>query len=227
MKTLVERIASLPVAFVRGLRRALGRETFPGSERFWDERYAKGGTSGAGSTGRLAEFKAEVVNAFVRDAGVRSVIEHGCGDGNQLALAVYPRYLGLDVSPVAIAACRSRFAADPSKEFRLVAEYRGERADLALSLDVIFHLVEDEVFERYMARLFGSAERFVIVYSSDTDDQTQAPGSHVRHRKFSRWVEANARGWGLRARVPNRHPYRGDATQGSFADFFVHERIPA
>jgi len=28
-----------------------------------------------------------------------------------------------------------------------MSQYRGERADLALSLDVIYHLVEDRVFE--------------------------------------------------------------------------------
>ena len=35
---------------------------FPGSEKYWEKRYIAGGNSGAGSYGKLAEFKAEVLN---------------------------------------------------------------------------------------------------------------------------------------------------------------------
>jgi SAM-dependent methyltransferase len=209
--------------FVQWLSRAVGPARFEGSRRYWKKRYAQGGTSGAGSYGRLAEFKAEVLNGFVRENDIRSVIEFGCGDGNQLTLAAYPRYLGFDVTAEAVAICRSRFGGDSTKEFRTVPEYRGERAELALSLDVIFHLVEDDVFDEYMKRLFASAERFVVVYSSDRDEQPPEP--HVRHRCFTRWIATNAPGWRLRAHVPNRYPYRGDVQEGSFADFFIYERV--
>src|SRR5215210_4430947 len=46
----------------------------------------------------------------------------------------------------------------PAKTFKLMEEYAGESAELALSLEVIYHLVEDEVFESYMRRLFGSSK---------------------------------------------------------------------
>ena len=36
------------------------RRTFE-SQSYWKERYAKGGTLGAGSYGRLAQFKSEVI----------------------------------------------------------------------------------------------------------------------------------------------------------------------
>ncbi len=207
--------------FLQWLHPLVARTRFEGSQRYWAKRYASGGTSGPGSYGKLAEFKAEILNAFVRDHGIRTVIELGCGDGNQLTLAAYPAYLGLDVTPEAVERCRSRFAGDPGKEFRLVSEHRGERAELALSLDVIFHLVEDDLFDEYMRRLFASAERFVIVYSSNHDERAPAP--HVRHRCFTRWIEGNAADWRLKAHVPNRHPYRNEE-EGSFADFFVYER---
>ena len=143
---------------------------FPGSESYWDRRYSSGGNSGAGSYGKFSALKARTLNAFVEENGVSSVIEYGCGDGNQLRTAEYPQYLGFDVSPVAIAMCRKIFAQDATKSFRLMSEYAGETARLALSLDVIYHLVEDEVFESYMHRLFASATRYVIIYSSDTED---------------------------------------------------------
>jgi hypothetical protein len=208
--------------------RALGlrRQQVPAfsSSGYWDRRYETGGTSGAGSYGRLSEFKAEVINGLVDEFQVADIVEFGCGDGNQLALARYPRYRGYDVSDTAIALCKSRFAGDPTKEFKAVREYAGESAGMALSLDVIFHLVEDSVFEAYMRRLFGAAQRFVVIYSSDTDEQMPGEAVHVRHRKFSDWIAANERGWSLSRTIRNRYPYQpGDETT-SFSDFFVYRR---
>ena len=57
---------------------------FTASDDYWEERYSKGKNSGAGSYNELARFKAEVLNGFVQKQNIRSVIEFGCGDGNQL-----------------------------------------------------------------------------------------------------------------------------------------------
>ena len=197
---------------------------FPGSSEYWESRYSTGGDSGVGSYGQFAEFKADVLNEFVAAQRVQSVIEFGCGDGNQLSLADYPSYVGFDVSGTAIHKCKERFKKDPHKSFRLMSEYQGEVAELALSLDVIYHLVEEAVFEDYMRTLFAGASRFVIVYSSDRDDDAGHDGVHVKHRRFTLWIERNLGGWKLKAHVPNRYPYRGDYLVGSFADFYVYER---
>lgn len=196
------------------------------SRAYWQERYAQGGTSGAGSYGRLAKFKAEVVNAFVKNNAVESVVEFGCGDGNQLSLYELPRYTGLDVSPHSIAQCRERFADDPSKTFFL-APQEGLRADLALSIDVIFHLTEDEVFERYMRNLFASATRFVVIYSSNTDRNAWFQPKHVRHRRFTDWVEANEPQWSLKEIVENKYPLKANDKVESPADFFFYQKSPA
>jgi len=196
---------------------------FPGSEKYWVDLYAAGGNSGDGSFGKLAEFKAEVLNGFVREKGIRSVIEYGCGDGNQLGLAKYPSYLGFDVSLKAIEMCRKLFNNDPSKTFKLMKEYSGEKAQLTLSLDVVYHLIEDEVFEDYMRRLFASAEDYVIIYSSNRE-RSEEDSAHERSRKFTDWVEVNQPGWRLFRHIPNKYPYTGDNRTGSLADFFIYER---
>ena len=85
------------------LRQAVLLPSFRASSVYWERRYRLGGSSGSGSTGHLAAFKAEVLNRFVHDHGIKSVIELGCGDGQQLALAEYPLYLGLDVAKTSIA----------------------------------------------------------------------------------------------------------------------------
>lgn len=179
----------LPPRLVPRLRKLL---PWASSAQYWERRYASGGNSGKGSYGDLAAFKAAYLNRFVTEHHIETVIEFGCGDGAQLALAQYPRYLGFDVSDTALAWCRSKFVDDPGKTFRRAADYAGEQADLVLSLDVIFHLIEDQIFELYMRRLFFAAERFVIAYSSDFDQPADRKACHVRHRRFSAWVARHA-----------------------------------
>lgn len=192
------------------------------SSDYWDRRYRIGGNSGAGSYGRLAKFKAEFLNTFIREHQVSSVIEYGCGDRAQLDLARYPSYLGIDVSTKAVDICRTRFAGDESKRFMQLDGVTPDLvADLSLSLDVIYHLVEDSTFDAYMRLLFESARNFVIVYSSNVEEECSA--KHVRHRQFTRWVEQNKPNWHLSLILKNRYPFDPeDPEQTSFADFYVY-----
>lgn len=199
-------------------------KSFQGSEHYWIKRYDTGGDSGNGSYNQLAEFKADVLNKFVLENGITSVIEYGCGDGNQLGLAQYPKYIGFDVSPNALSRCLKRFSNDETKTFKLVNDYDGETAELTLSLDVIYHLIEDGVFVDYMNRLFDSSERFVVIYSSDTDENSKDMPSHVMHRNFSRWIKENKTGWTLVEHIPNMYPFDPDKKSGSFADFFIYAK---
>jgi len=180
---------------------------FPGSASFWESVYLQGGTSGPGSYGRLAQFKAEILNNFVRTRNVRTVVEFGCGDGAQLSLAKYPEYVGVDVSPEAVKRCSSLFADDHSKRFFLAGALPADLGmfDLALSLDVIFHLVEDRIFEEYMRRLFSFARRYMVIYASNYDAGTQA--LHVRHRKFTAWMNQSASEWQPTGFIANRSSY--------------------
>jgi hypothetical protein len=205
---------------------------FPGSATFWEQHYAAGRDSGPGSFGRLAAFKAEVIADICREQEITSVIEWGCGDGNQLSRLAVPRYLGMDVSRTAVEHCVKRFAGDPDKSFAwydpgVFLDNAGFFcADLALSLDVIFHLVEDVTFATYMRRLFRSARRHVLIYSSDVEGLRYSE-PHVRDRKFSAWVESNEPGWELTKTVRNPYPFTGVEEAGSFSDFYFYSRAAA
>lgn len=94
------------------------QKPFTTSGDYWINRYSHGGNSGEGSYGESAEFKAEVLNNFVKRENVKSVIEFGSGDGNQLKLAVYRQYIGFDISEDAVAHCRNIFMNDKSKNFQ-------------------------------------------------------------------------------------------------------------
>lgn len=221
IKEQVRRIPILGNLFRRISRRFGGGQPkpFPGSEKYWEQRYASGGNSGAGSYEKFAEFKAEIINSFIKKENITSVIEFGCGDGNQLSLSNYPKYIGFDVSETVVSDCSKRFSADSSKKFKLMKDYDGETAELSLSLDVIYHLIEDEIFESYMQVLFKASDQYVIVYASDSEDNEGFEGTHVRHRKFTKWINDNVPQWKLIEHIPNR--YRA----GSFADFYIYSKV--
>ncbi|TDX17609.1 hypothetical protein EDF88_1898 [Buttiauxella sp. BIGb0552] len=203
---------------------------FEHSAQYWDDRYRLQGNSGAGSYGCLADFKAETINRFVDEKNIQSVIEFGCGDGNQLSLSRYPRYTGFDVSEYALQRCINRFASDPTKDFYHVNKWDRQQADLTLSLDVLYHLIEESVFEKYMETLFAAAKKFVIIYSSNDEQLNHLLSGHVkhvRHRKFTDWIISNmADKWGFHDLIPNQYPFDiHDQINTSFADFYIFHRM--
>ena len=74
-----------PIPGARQVSLLRQRLAFPGSTRYWEQRYAHGGTSGGGSYGMLAVAKAKFMNNFVNKNNINSVIEFGCGAGHQLS----------------------------------------------------------------------------------------------------------------------------------------------
>jgi len=197
------------------------------SGNYWEERYKKGETSGYGSYGRLAEFKAKVINNFIEDEGIEHVIEFGCGDGNQLSMLCAKSYIGVDISPTIIDKCKDRFKGDASKIFLTNGEYLEKpfKGNLALSLDVIFHLIEDDVFENYMTMLFEAAERYCIIYACD-EDWLENDATHVRGRKFTKWIAGNLKEWRLIQVTYNKYPHDGSRNPKdlSFSNFYFYER---
>ncbi|MDL2307255.1 hypothetical protein LJC48_04420 [Desulfovibrio sp. OttesenSCG-928-C06] len=196
------------------------------SALYWEQRYRHNGNSGAGSYNRLAEFKANVINDFILECGIQSVIEFGSGDGNQLSLLKMNSYIGVDVSQTIITRLQSKFVNDKSKSFMLTSGYNGEKAELALSLDVIYHLVEDNVFHIYMETLFNSATKNVIIYASNHDEVEGGSALHVRHRKFTRWVASHKKNWKCTGFLKNAFPYEegiSDPLDTSVSDFFFFE----
>lgn len=203
---------------------------FSGTQSYWQNRYTKGGTSGSGSYGRLAQFKAEILNKFVAENDIGTVLELGCGDGHQLSLFDFPRYIGMDISAKAVSTCRKLFKKDSRKQFFLYVPSKHApedlcpKADMAISLDVIYHLIEDDLYEMYMKHLFDSAKRWVVIYSSNTESIT--PASHEKRRKFTSWVEMKQPGFRMVDHIPNRFPYDPvNPENTSLSDFYVFEKI--
>lgn len=200
------------------------------SSEYWNNRYRQGGNSGQGSYGKLADFKKKVLDDFCKKNDIHSIIEFGSGDGNQISLLEYENvYIGLDISPAAIELCRQRFKNDKGKSFFVFSgkkgfcKQNGLTAELSLSLDVLYHLVEDKIFSNYMHELFSSAEKFVIIYSSNDENQKDSSW-HVKHRNFSKFVESEFPQFTLLEHIPNEFPIGNPSGEESSADFFIYIR---
>lgn len=211
LKNITHRLMRNPFfeRWIKSIRNSL----FPGSASYWENHYRAGGDSGTGSYGSSAEYKADFLNQFVKDHDINSVIEFGCGDGNQAMQFHFPSYIGLDISATAIDKCRNACKDDPSKKFFTYDVKSGAlKAELAISLDVIYHLIEDKVYDNYMRRLFESASRYIIIYAWDVEDEKKY---HVRHRRFSNWISINFPRFKLIDKV----------SKTSLCDFFVYQKI--
>jgi SAM-dependent methyltransferase len=199
-------------------------DAFFDSSTYWEGRYAAGGDSGVGSHGEYAEYKAEILNEFVAEHDIESVIEFGCGDGNQIALAEYPEYVGLEVSKAAIESCSRRFADDDTKSFFLYDPQHFDNngaleGDLVLSLEVLFHIVDREEFENALDDIFEASRRYVIVFSSNRDDP-EPDTVHVKHRNFTEYVAETFPEFELINTIGNDYDAR-------VSDFYIYEKRPA
>lgn len=204
---------------------SLNSRTFKSSKTYWESRYKTGGDSGSGSYGRLAQFKARIINDLIKRESIASVVEWGCGDGHNLSLYEMKSYVGLDISETAIKMCQKAFTNDNSKAFyQLKDDVSFDQAfDLALSLDVIYHLVEDSVFEKYMHNLFESSKKLVCIYSSNADSPQCR---HIKKRNFTDYVETNIKTFRLINIIKNDYPYdANDPENTSISDFYIYEII--
>jgi hypothetical protein len=71
--------------------------------------------------------------------------------------------------------------------------------------------------------LFEASNRFVVIYASNADAAWTSP--HVRHRRFTDYVQNHCPNWRLVAHCPNPYPFNPNLPDDtSFADFFVFTR---
>lgn len=203
------------------IRKILGKPSFS-SKSYWESRYSAGGNSGDGSYGKLSEFKADYINGLISKHGIQTAIEFGVGDGNQLTLINYPSFVGIDISNTIIEKCKEKFQGDSSKSFYVYdasLPVLSQKFDISLSLDVLYHLVEEAVFVGYLKDLFKTSSKYVLVYSTNfLENETD----HVYHREFTKYVESMFPEFKLIEITEN--PFYGYGQQKSRANFYLFEK---
>lgn len=207
------------------LKKVFGRKF--NSRDYWRRRYRSGGTSGSGSYGNLCTYKAAIINATVYEHKIESVVELGFGDGNQANTFEFENYTGIEIVPELVDRAKKIFSDRPTWNFFLEDnfDFADQRFDLSMSLDVLYHLIEDDVFDDYMKRLFNLSDRFILIYASDIEKITS--NAHVRHRSYSKWIDEHVPNVVLEKSWDNQYPYDKDSdpSKTSFANFKLYRKL--
>ena len=93
------------------------------------------------------------------------------------------------------------FSADTTKNFFLyspdhfIDNNNVFSAELSLSLDVIYHLVEDNIYKTHLTHVFESSSKFVAIYANNEESPQVNP--HVKTRNFTKDIEVMFPEWSL------------------------------
>lgn len=193
---------------------------------YWRKRYINEGTSGAGASAELADFKSKVINNLIKTNNILSVIEFGCGEGIFLKNLKLNKYIGLDVSEIAIRKCAEEFSNKDDYSFFIYNPYgffdkqKLFISELSLSLDVIYLIIEDTIFEKYMRDLFNSAIKFVVIFSTNHEESQYL---YIKNRKFTDWIVQNIPGWNLKEIILSKSKIK--TTNSDLCNFYIYEKL--
>lgn len=160
---------------------------------YWEKRYGNGGTSGWGSHNpQSVLFKSSYINELIKNYSIKTIVELGCGDGNQLEKFVgYDKYYGYDISTNILDNCRLQFIYHKNIEFvRDINELFVRKYDLVLSLDVVYHLVDDILFEKHINDLF-TLSNIITLFTTNIDETV--PVKHIKNRCVTEYI--NKKNW--------------------------------
>jgi len=193
--------------------------------KFWEKHYQKGGESGRSSTLHFGEFKIEIINNFIKQYNIESLIDYGCGDGVLISHFNVKKYVGLDISDFIVNQCKEMFKYDNSKQFYTYKDdYNNIKYNLSLSLDVICHLKEDNIYKQYLDDLFNSSSKYIIIYSSNHNDLIPANktnSSSSFHRNFTKDIEEFYPNCKLIKTIPQKYPSNKVLTK---FDYYIYEK---
>ena len=140
---------------------------------FWDYRYAthpqRG--SGLGSRGRNLQYK----RRLLRREGIEmaeSVLDVGCGDLEVLRALRLPQYLGIDVSPLAIAKART---ARPDLAFSVYTGQPIPDAAMVLCFEVLIHQTTRERYINLVKFLADHTRDTLLVSGYESGGEEKVP----------------------------------------------------
>lgn len=155
-------------------------------KNYWEYRYANGNSSGSGSYGENAEFKAKVIDRIIKENNIKKLVDFGCGDGNQISLIksdVF--YTGYDISKTAISLCEEKFKGDEKKRFILYDPLTFKPKpvyEMSMSLDMLFHVTKEEDW-LYTINCICSSSNDVILIITNTEEIKNEYFPHVNFKR--------------------------------------------
>lgn len=164
-------------------------------KRYWDKRYSSGGNSGAGSYGEIFEYKNSFLLNFIKENEIKSIIDFGCGDGNQIKKFENIKYLGFDVAKASIRMCSEAYLNDVNKSFILYDPKffvnNFIQSDLVVCLDVLYHIIDERDFIKTLSDILSCSSKYVVLFTSvdSYKNESYKTGAHVRHRDTMNYLK--------------------------------------
>ncbi len=145
---------------------------------FWNNRYANGRNSGAGSYGEMLEKKLK----WLKGLDIQTICEIGCGDFNfgHNLMKLYPKayYIGQDISEYIIDKNRKDFL-----QYQFTTDMKELiQADLTLCIDVLFHITDDREYEDLLTNIENNWTKYLAITAYEYENPHTSP--HVKIRKF-------------------------------------------
>lgn len=188
------------------------------SGKYWEKRYYLWWNSWEGSYNKNAEYKATILNNIIKEYNISNLIEFWCWDGNNLKYYNIQNYTWFDVSETAIKICIEKYINDSNKTFiyYIPGLFKAWwlKLELVISFEVIFHLIEDEVYEKYINDLFNSSKKYVLILSTNKKDKS-SNASHYKDRIFTNDIPKNFK---LIKKIDS-------VVETLWSDFFLYEKI--
>jgi 3' terminal RNA ribose 2'-O-methyltransferase Hen1 len=172
-------------------------------------------TSGVAGTPSvpLARLRREAILAVLRDAGARSVVDLGCGEGELLSLLLaegFERLLGVDVSPRALGVAARRLHLDTLPDrlrsridlVQSSVTYTDARVagfDAAVLSEVVEHVDPPRLAALERAVLGAAAPATVVVTTPNAEHNVRYPtlaaGAMRHHDHRFEWTRAEFAAW--------------------------------
>jgi SAM-dependent methyltransferase len=133
---------------------------------FWEYRYKTNIElgSGFGSRGKHLLYKRQLLNDIYNITDFKSVLDVGCGDIEVITGINFKNYTGIDMSPFIV---NRNAKIKPNYKF-LCADFtlldtEPLKADLVLCFDVLIHLHDYDVYNKFVSQLFKVTKKTFII----------------------------------------------------------------
>ena len=170
------------------------------NREFWNERYRtqRWIGSGPGSRGIAQHYKANLLQKVLQKNKIASVVDVGCGDmcwlrTDRLCAEDLGgiRFIGLDISEVAVQTNRWDFPGLEFEKYDLSRDPLPRRVDLVLCFDVLIHQTSREQFTQCLNHLLDGIARHALVSYKNPGQPRKAIMPHLD--EFDPAVEAEFR----------------------------------
>lgn len=132
-------------------------------EKYWNQRYIKGGISGTGSRGDEREWRWNLIKEYV--PSVDEIVDVGCGD-----LAFWEGkdcrdYTGIDISKTIIESNRLK---RPNWKFINASSeiyIESLQKECVICLGVLFHIMDEDVFRSTLKNICKYSNKYIVIYT--------------------------------------------------------------